>query len=805
MSDARSAKDVELRDLVNGGTAEKPLTLLGHLSILCANVLPSTVLIGCFSAVGYGPEIVGAVSPYSVIGNVALVLAALLVVWCYVLDLPNWDPTARLAVLTVPWILVMAGFVLKVSYQPSYIMALTTFHVVILLGVLRGSSCRDVGRRQFYVVVACIALLCAVASAGIWLTWWSSGNDWSEGTRNGLAGRAAHLYETVYSPARFEARPLSYTRDCGQSRNITAFSSEEQAEIAAACAQAATVLYVMWACPLIVTIGSLVLVLFIGIIGLNSRLENARDTERLLKIWLFGLILVGMGNYASAAYFSGVSVRLGSTLAAFFAVAFISILMWFCLEHHWDISGLKPDLTQSKFIQYIPPWVWNVVRGMVIGGLNVMIPLFLLADMARRHVQKLKELKVHGSAARDPHFTWWGLQLMAQLRTVRWANTLWWVCTLGHVYFVWQVGVAKATYIFFSWLNSQLSTMPFGQVLVINFMVGIVMFLLPPVPGVAVYLFTGIVVAEQGRQNPSIGFVLGCVIAIALTFALKLMACCAQYALGYTMGQSVKVQALVGVDKPFTRAMEVILKEPGISFGKVSVLVGGPDWPVSVGCGILRVNLLQMMLGTAPVIGVVAPCVLAGAFQASTGRGEGSFFSMGATLLTSVSVVIQMGTGLAAVISVMNVVGDRGEELARPREEHKAVEALARQEEQYRNAFQEATEWGNLPCADRALLSVAAALSVSSGAIFAFYGSSCFENFSISSKIDDPLDESGLGGDVLNIVILPQGAVPLVLYAMSAALHLAYVLETSRLATARLRRGPGAPSPVMFGKPVETE
>ena len=43
-------------------------------------------------------------------------------------------------------------------------------------------------------------------------------------------------------------------------------------------------------------------------------------------------------------------------------------------------------------------------------------------------------------------------------------------------------------------------------------------------------------------------------------------------------------------------------------------------------------------------------------------------------------------------------------------------------EEQYRNAFREATEWGNLPCADRALLSVAAALSVVSGAIFASAG-----------------------------------------------------------------------------------
>jgi len=437
---------------------------------------------------------------------------------------------------------------------------------------------------------------------------------------------------------------------------------------------------------------------------------------------------------------------------------------------------------------------------MLVGGLNVLIPAFLLIDMARQRMRKSKGCTEGDTVMEDSdflrRFTPFGVPIVKAMLAWRWANTLWWVCMLGHIYFVWQVVVSKVTYIFLSWLNAQLSMLPYGTVIVINFFVGIIMFLLPPVPGVAVYLFTGIVIAEQGRQNPSVGFVSGCVIAVVLCFFLKMMACCAQYSLGYFMGKSVRVQALVGVDKVFTRAMEEILMKPGLSLGKVSVLVGGPDWPVSVGCGILKVDVLQMLVGTAPVMFVLAPSVLAGAFQARVGVGEGSFFNMGVTMLTSASVVIQIGAGLVAVMCVMNVVGASGERLAKPRKEHEAVEELTRKEEEYNKVFQEVTMWSKLSMVHKVLISLAAFLAIVSGFIFAFFGSSCFENFSISSKINNPIAENGLNGDIFNIIILPQAAVPLVLYALSAVLHILFVLETARLTRAAVKdRGDVAQAP----------
>ena len=142
-------------------------------------------------------------------------------------------------------------------------------------------------------------------------------------------------------------------------------------------------------------------------------------------------------------------------------------------------------------------------------------------------------------------------------------------------------------------------------------------------------------------------------------YCLRLLARCIvlrQYYIGYLAGKSVHVQRFVGVDKVPTRAMEMILNKRGqdlgslniclvgmmlmawrmlrnrrhwilfsvfldhaimqctahkltaihhpwgFALGKVCILVAGPDFPTSVLCGILKLNVPQMLLGTTPVI-----------------------------------------------------------------------------------------------------------------------------------------------------------------------------------------------------------
>merc|ERR1719327_2619027 len=191
-----------------------------------------------------------------------------------------------------------------------------------------------------------------------------------------------------------------------------------------------------------------------------------------------------------------------------------------------------------------------------------------------------------------------------------------------------QIGVSKATYIFLSWLNTELTDTPLAVVCILVFLIGSTMFLLPPVPGLPVYIFAGILLGAKGTQTPAVGFWGGIAIASFLSLFTKLCACVGQYMIGYFLGRSVKVQQLIGVDKVPTRAIEKVLKSRGLNPGKVALLVGGPDWPTSVTCGIIGVNIPQMLLGTLPVGTLLIPCVLAGACLGRVTPGKDDVWSM---------------------------------------------------------------------------------------------------------------------------------------------------------------------------------
>jgi hypothetical protein len=306
---------------------------------------------------------------------------------------------------------------------------------------------------------------------------------------------------------------------------------------------------------------------------------------------------------------------------------------------------------------------------------------------------------------------------------------------------------------------------------------------------VPVYIFCGIVVAEQGKQQmaSSMGseqkaFQAGCVIACILAWVLKLTACTGQYMIGYFAGKSLSVQSLIGVDKVFTRAIEQILKVKGLSIGKVAVLVGGPDWPTSVTCGILKLNIPQMLLGTAPVFFVSSPCVLAGAFLSQTTSGVDSMYSTLANTFIGLMGLGQMSCGFLAVQRVTAVIDKDGEKLAEPREEHAAVENLSREKAKKAEKYARATAWSNLGCCRKSIIIAAASCQLLSGFIFALGGDLCFRSFSVSSDFSGPIEDGGLENNALNI-ILPPGWGAMAMFAVGVLLHIVFAIDSNRLAS----------------------
>ena len=121
--------------------------------------------------------------------------------------------------------------------------------------------------------------------------------------------------------------------------------------------------------------------------------------------------------------------------------------------------------------------------------------------------------------------------------------------------------------------------------------VGMVLFMLPPIPGLPIYLTGGIVLVSVGRST--LGLWGAICYACIVSLLLKLFACAVQQKLiGGYLGGFVGVRQMVSINSDGIRAMRVMLKDKGITKRKVAVLVGGPDWPVSVLCGELWWSLL---------------------------------------------------------------------------------------------------------------------------------------------------------------------------------------------------------------------
>ena len=104
----------------------------------------------------------------------------------------------------------------------------------------------------------------------------------------------------------------------------------------------------------------------------------------------------------------------------------------------------------------------------------------------------------------------------------RWNSVLVKGVYVGLLFIGWQVGVGKVTTLFLSWLNEYLKGFSLGTVLVLSIAVGIFMFLLPPVPGVPVYLAGGVIVTNAAwgviGYWPAVG------LASIICFGLKLVA-----------------------------------------------------------------------------------------------------------------------------------------------------------------------------------------------------------------------------------------------------------------------------------------
>jgi len=411
------------------------------------------------------------------------------------------------------------------------------------------------------------------------------------------------------------------------------------------------------------------------------------------------------------------------------------------------VSFNRLSQSMSMSLMDLPPWksVQNTcqadwARALAVSICLPLIPFALLLSVANNGVRHCRGLGQSGTV------------LTPRVRSALDGALAWnWVSVTYSIY-VWAAvlmlyrATPVALNVLLAWMTSAMDGLNFGMILACTFFSGVVLFMLPPVPGPAIYPFAGIMIS----QSCPWGFWWGCVICIVLCFFLKLTACAVQQKLiGEMMGNNLAVRRVCGVHKPFMRAIEGVLHRPGLSFGKVMILCGGPDWPTSVVAGILRLSLFQCLLGTVPIIATIIPLALTGSFYLK--REEGEVWlrctNLMLTLTALVSAFFWVGIGWAVQAEY-----DRcGDDLTRPKEQYLELEWL-----DHRAAFLAGrckTVWDDLPCALGALYLAGAVCATLVGHAFLWRSSNCFGSFSITDGFAD-LRWFGVKG-----IIRPSGVV----------------------------------------------
>ena len=354
----------------------------------------------------------------------------------------------------------------------------------------------------------------------------------------------------------------------------------------------------VWGSPGIVVMFSFV---FAAVMRILSMQRRGTDQQGMyLRMFLSCVILLVVGLWV-AANVSGAGVRMSNTVISFASVAFV--LMGAVV---WKTTG---SYTFRKQMASNPLWIrvrqsaqsdWLKAMMVLSASPLVLVVIFVSAlnQLARRKVRFAKLVP----AEEDGQTFWLTLAVRTQLKLVRawnWVSVLVkanWICLFVVII---NVGIGKVVTVGLSLLDTFLEAEGLELFATTGIFVGIglTMFLLPPVPGVPVYLAGGIILTRAAERE-GYSFELAVGYCCLVCWGIKLLAIvCQQKGIGEHFSSNLWVRRTVGVNSTAIHAIELILREPGITFGKVCILCGGPDWPTSVLTGILRLNLASMLCG----------------------------------------------------------------------------------------------------------------------------------------------------------------------------------------------------------------
>jgi len=663
-------------------TEGKSLTTCETFQLVGFGLAHQIIFVALFAEVGYGRELFRAAEPIA--GDAYVVgTAGVGVFLClYMLDAAFWTRCYKflaIVLATIGLALVLIALVLVQVYYSTLPFAAYFLGMPCVYFMIRRTGLAHVQLFRFLKTCSYPLMVGGIATVMGWVIWVAmTGSTFSEETRDEYASlfncKVSFDNQCLSAAVRYFA-PL-----CGGIFNVffgfgcfsVAWGTTPEERAAGDAPEGATA-------------GG----------SEEGSIKKKAKLHVVMRLLLISLVLIAAGALAHN------NVQ-GSSPAAAYAALFLSLAGLIVLSsvaaHIVGAESLREKIRNTPLARSIISSIASsdVFKAiMLLGGWFPLGVFFTLTAFKQRlrvaiwlKPGKDEYISTEGTLVvrRSDTFTAAAQGVWDQLRKWEWTMVLTKLIWVGIVINVLSI-TSSLLPVFVAWIRRAViaASFPVWAVVLIVTFVGFILFMLPPVPGAGIYYMAPVILTQVMEFSVAIA------VSIGVSFFLKLAALVIQQkVIGEGLGSLVSVRSLARVNSVHTRAVREVLSAPGWTRGKVAILIGGPDWPTSVLTGILRLNVFSMMLGTTPIIVIIAAFVVNGAYLTVREANETTGIIYNISLAVALSVGI--GSQLGALHYIVTTVEKKRADLeAEPND----PEVAARDEEKEKEALElrEATRW----------------------------------------------------------------------------------------------------------------
>ena len=293
--------------------------------------------------------------------------------------------------------------------------------------------------------------------------------------------------------------------------------------------------YLLWGAPLVVGL----LCFFFGLACLYLAREGSA-----VRMLMVQFLIVGMGMWVSMSI-SGAEMGLADDILQF-VLLFCSLMIVVCINMI-GYDKVKAKIGNMRIASKIGEYSQsNFAKAMLIVISLPLFPFFLALSMMIRQSRRVGlSLAPQKRELDDEHkyFTAaaWGMLkwLFSDITSV-----MTWCAYIAIFYFICDVGVGKGATLFLGWMISVMKDLSPSVVLFCFILLGVSMFLLPPVPGPPVYLTGGVLLV--GSMEEQLGFWGAAFLCVFVCWFTKLLSCAMQQKLfGENLSNYVSVRYAV--------------------------------------------------------------------------------------------------------------------------------------------------------------------------------------------------------------------------------------------------------------------